>query len=168
MTKKSQNQEKVDNRKVKCPYCEEMLLRREAIRHTNGRYYHNNCYEEATKDSREYAELIETVCRIFGMKKPNGQILRQLKLYREDPELNCTNKGMELTLRYYYDLLGNKPRDGDGVGIIPLNYHKAKEQYVKQMDINKSFENINKSKKKEVYVTPSKKRVRKQFDINSL
>jgi len=163
---------KVDNRKVKCPYCEEQLYRRNAIKHTNNRYYHEECYEEVTRESREYKELIDTICRIWNIKAPTMQMVSQLKRYREDPDLQCTNKGMQLTLEYYYDLLGNKPEADHGVGIIPWNYDKAKEQYIRQREIYKSFEEYEEEEARKIYISPRSKREQskryKAIDIESL
>lgn len=163
--------EKKDTRPVKCPHCENRLPRGEAIKHTNGRYYHEDCYEEATTESRHYKELIDTTCRIFNLKHPTGQILKQFSLYREDPKLRYTNKGMELTLKYYYDLLENKPRKGDGVGIIPIYYDQAKEQYIRQMKLNELANEFKDFEQEEiiVHVDTNKKNKRKGLiDIESI
>lgn len=157
------------NRKVKCPYCEEKLPRGEAIRHTNKRYYHKECFDKATADSRHYQELIATICRIWGIDRPTMQMVRQLKLYREDPEMKCTNKGMQLTLEYYYDLLGNKPDRSHGVGIIPLYYDEAREQYIRELNIKKSIEQYSNGEEIVVYVNPNKKEPKKNFiDIDNI
>lgn len=96
-------------------------------------------------------------------------MVRQLKLYREDPELKCTNKGMQLTLEYYYDLLGNKPSENHGVGIIPLNYDKAKEQYIKQKKIGEMAKENLDSETIKVYINQNKKSARnREIDIESL
>lgn len=165
---------KKDTRPVKCPYCEDRLPRGEAIRHTNGRYYHKDCYEEATAESRHYKELIETICEIWGIDKPTMQMLMQIKRYKEDPnpETRCTYKGMELTLRYFYDLLGNNPRDGDGVGIIPWMYHEARDHHARIIEIQKDMEdfNTNKEEKKIVITRPQRRGTRRatKIDIESL
>lgn len=152
---------------VKCPHCEEKLPRGEAVRHTNGRYYHKECYEEATKESKHYQELIEYICELYDIKKPTGMILMQIKRFKE--EFDYTYKGMELTLRYFYEIMDNPIREGDGIGIIPYTYEEATEQYVQQMKINKSVDNLSKNKERIVYVSPSmKKQNNKLIDIESL
>lgn len=169
MTKKSQNQEKVDNRKVKCPYCEEMLLRREAIRHTNGRYYHNNCYEEWRGQADDRAQLIDYVCKLYNIKAPTGMMLMQIKRFHD--EFNYKYKGMELTLRYFYEVLDNKPRDGDGLGIIPYVYEDATEQYVQSLKIKESASDSSNYESEEitVYINPNKKNIKKGLiDIDSI
>lgn len=165
----SKEKAKPDRRRVKCPYCEEWLERGNSIRHKNGRYFHPECFEKNRDESNHYKELISYVCELYGLDRPTGQILRQIKIYKEDPELNYTYKGMELTLRYFYEILGNKPREGDGVGIIPHQYHNATQQYIKQMKINDSIDNIKNSKKTVVYVSPKKQSRKKNLiDMDSL
>lgn len=158
------------NRQVKCPHCNTSLPRGEAVRHTNKRYYHKECYKVATKESRHYKELIEYICKIYNLEKPTGQIVKQIKMYKEDPELNYTYKGMELTLKYFYEILDNKPREGDGVGIIPRVYEKATEQYINKLEVTKSLQDLEEEKIIHVYINDIEKDKSKDkiIDIDNL
>lgn len=161
------SEKKKDKRPVKCPHCEEKLPRGEAIRHTNGRYYHKECYEKATQESRHYKELINYICKLHKIEKPTGMMLMQIKRFKE--EFGFTYKGMELTLRYFYEILGNKTQKGDGVGIIPHLYDEAKEQYIKQMKINESLENLERKSERVVYISTKKRdKAKNMIDIETL
>ena len=144
------------NRKVKCPYCQEQLPRGQAIRHTNNRYYHPECYEIATQDARHYKELIETICRIWGIDAPTGAMVRQIKNYKQDPELQFTNKGIELTLIYYYDLLENKPLETEGIGIVPIYYREAEKHYLHLQEIEEKAKELANEEKEVREVTLKK------------
>lgn len=170
MTEKKQALKKQDNRKVKCPHCEEQLYRREAIKHANGRYYHEECYEESRSESDHYKELVNYICDdLYNIKRPTGMMLMQIKRFRE--EFDYKYKGMELTLRYFYEILGNKVDKDTGLGIIPYIYEKAAEQYTQSLKIRESVENFNSSEVKEntVYIdTANKNRKSKAIDIDSI
>lgn len=159
---------KKDTRLVKCPKCEQKLQKCDSVLHKK-RYYHKECYEEYNKDAQDYKDLIETICRVFNLKAPSPQITMQLKKYRED--FNFTNKGMELTLRYYYDVLDNKAELKYGIYIIPREYGNATENYKHRMKIAQGVtdEDIHKVNKRVVKVSPkSKRREIKQIDIESI
>lgn len=62
-------------------------------------------------------------------------MLKQIKEYQE--EYGYKLKGIELALRYFYETLDNKPREGDGIGIVPFVYDEAKRRTLDK----KPFEN---------------------------
>lgn len=161
---------KQDNRKVKCPYCEEQLYRREAIRHTNGRYYHEECYEQNKGEADHYKELITYICEdLYKIKRPTGMMLMQIKRFRE--EFDYKYKGMELTLKYFYEVLGNKVREGDGLGIIPYVYEDATNHYIQSLKIEESANDPSNYESKEIVVhidTNKKKRKKGFIDIDSI
>lgn len=156
-------------RPVKCPYCDVKLPRGEAIQHTNKRYYHKECYEEWRGQADSRGLLIEYIMKLYGIKKPTGMMLMQIKRFHE--EFDYTYKGMELTLRYFYEILGNNMRDGDGIGIIPYMYEEATQQYIQQLKINESIEGFEESEKMSVYISPNRERRGNRYkviDIESL
>lgn len=160
-------EEKKDKRPVKCPYCGEKLPRGEAIRHTSGRYYHKECYKKWRGETDHRKQLIGYICELHNIKKPTGMMLMQVKRFEE--EFGYKHKGMELTLRYFYETLGNNVREGDGIGIIPYVYEEATEQYVKQMKINELAQDGFESETIDVYINQNKKNTRKKtIDIESL
>lgn len=162
--------DKKDMRMVKCPYCEDRLPRGEAIQHTNKRYYHKKCYEEATKSSRHYKELIECICDIWGIDKPTMQMVMQIKRYKD--EYNLTDKGMELTLRYFYELNDNNPREGDGIGIIPWKYDEARDYHASILKLKKDMQDYEFDKTIKNITIPQPRRQDKnrieRIDIESL
>lgn len=146
-----------NKQKAKCKHCDGEIPKGEGIKHS-GRYYHEDCYEEWKGKADDRTQLIDYVIKIYNLEKPTGKILQQIKRYHEDPELGFyyTYKGMELTLQYYYELLENKPRVGDGIGIIPYEYDNATRQYIQQMKINEAAQNEDNYKNEErvVYISP--------------
>lgn len=157
-----------NKQKAKCKYCEESIPKGEGIKH-GGRYYHPDCLEEYRKQVDDRASLIEYVCNLLDLEKPTGLILMQIKRFHE--EFGYTYKGMELTLKYFYEILDNEVREGDGIGIIPYVYEDATQQYIRQRKINESARNKENHKRVErvVYISPrSKTKKKKLIEIDDL
>lgn len=110
-----------------------------------GRYYCKSCAEEKNKQKEknisDWDELFNYIHELYGEGYPNGMMFKQLKDYREDP-YNYTNKGIFLTLKYYYDLLDNEVIEGTGLGIIPYYYDKAKYHFIEIMNVERHMENF--------------------------
>lgn len=152
-------------RQVKCPYCESKLSKEEAHEYKK-RYYHPHCFETWRMEAEHRKELIAYICDLYGIDVPTGMMLKQIKDFQED--YNYKTKGMELALRYFYETLDNKVREGDGIGIIPFVYEDAKNHYIKQQRI---AESINDSKEEEVvvFIDPHvSKRKQKKIDISAI
>lgn len=129
-------------RKYKCPVCEKMNSEEESILYKKRRYCsESDCLdrkkeEDENKDSKndDWVELYEYITELYG-KSPTGMMYKQLGEYRKEP-FNYTNKGMYLTLKYFYETLGNTVINGTGLGIIPYVYEDAKKNFIENMEIN--------------------------------
>ncbi len=153
-------------RLVKCPYCLEKFDQDEAVTHGK-RYYHKDCFDEFSKQKQHRKDLIEYICELHGIKAPTGIMLKQIKEY-VDGDYKYKYKGIELALRYFYETLDNKIREGDGIGIVPYVYEDAKRDYVKRLAIAKSADNL-KTEELTVYIdTNQTKRKNKSIDISAI
>lgn len=180
-----------NTRLVKCPKCEIKLPKNEAILHKK-RYYHAECYDQLLVKERkkteekklkqqgkvqnqhgsssDYKSLVEYICKdLYGWNRPSGMILKQIKQFHE--EYDYTYKGMELTLRYFFNILDNKVDKDKGIGIIPFVYEDATKQYAQKIKIARATmnEDLHKINKRIVKVSPkSMSREIKQIDIESI
>ena len=128
-------------KKVKCPICESLNHKEETIYHQK-RYYCKICYENKTKESDDYKNLVKYLCDLYEIDVPTGFMFTQLKNFKE--QYNYTYKGMELTLDYFYKIkTNNKPEVEKGLGIIPYIYEEAKKFFIETRDIKKNLEGIN-------------------------
>lgn len=153
-------------RKVKCPVCETQLDKEEAHEYKK-KYYHVKCFNEWQKESQHRKELIDYICKLYRIDVPNGMILKQIKDYQT--EFNYKLKGMELALRYFYEILDNSVQPGSGIGIIPYVYEEAKNHYIKQLKITESLQNLDNSEELTVYIDPNiNKRKSKKIDISAI
>ena len=75
-----------------------------------------------------------------------------------------------LTLKYFYETLGNPVIEGTGVGIIPYVYEEAKNNYIRQKDINEANqERQYNGTKKYIKINPIKNHNEKPIiDFNAL
>lgn len=143
-------------RKVKCPECKKLNDKENTIKHKN-RYYCPSCLEKkkerVKKNTDGWIELYEYIYDLTG-KPPTGKMYKQLSEYRKDP-YNFTNDGIRLTLYYFHELLGNPIKD-DTLGIVPYVYEKAKQEYIKNMEIHKYNSSVDFQEKiKYVKINPT-------------
>lgn len=145
----------MSKKKYKCPICNSMNTEEQSILYKKRRYCDNEkCLSEQKsideqKDSKnnDWVELYEYIVELYG-HPPTGMMYKQLGEYRGSP-YNYTNKGMFLTLKYFYQTLGNHVIDGTGLGIIPYVYENAKREYIENMEIdsyNQEFEPLEEVK----------------------
>lgn len=133
--------------KVKCPRCGEQMDREGKVK-IKTRFYHPACIEDMRKENLEgekqeksnendYAALIKYICDKYDLQRPTGQILKQIKSFKD--EYGYKYKGMELALRYFFDLEENTVKDDTGVGIIPYVYERAKNFYIHKIEIENNL-----------------------------
>jgi len=155
-------------RQVKCPYCETKLDQDDAVSHQK-RYYHPGCLEAKKNEAQDYKDLIEYICNLYDLKAPTGMILKQIKEYQTD--LKYKIKGIELALRYFHETEENPVREGDGIGIVPFVYERAKQHYMTIRSVENSLENYEVAETRTVSVPspkPKKMLRRTAIDMNSL
>lgn len=155
-------------RQVKCPYCEEKFDKDEAHEYKK-KYYHVNCFQKWNQDKADYETLKLYIAKLLRIEFPTGMILKQIKDYKD--KYNYTYKGMELSLIYFFDTLGNRAQEGQGIGIIPFVYEDAKNHYIKQKKIADSLDDMENEETMElvVYLKPNNnKRKTKKIDMSSI
>lgn len=156
---------------AKCKYCEESIPKGEGIKHSS-RYYHPDCLQEWRGQADDRTQLIDYILELYDLRRPTGMMLMQIKRFQD--EFDYTYKGMELTLRYFHEVLGNEVQENGGIGIIPYVYEDATRQYVQQRKIRESAQNEANHKKQEriVYISPKRseetKRSKNMIDMNDL
>ncbi|MGG1444918.1 hypothetical protein ABE354_23280 [Brevibacillus laterosporus] len=126
-------------RKPKCPKCTYEVDKKLSVKHAS-KYYHEECYEKFIKAKDDRLELIDYICTLHKTKIPHGLILKQIKEFTDTYEY--THKGITLTLRYFYETLGNQVREGDGIGIVPYVYEEAKKFFVLKRNVERSVGEI--------------------------
>jgi hypothetical protein len=143
------------------------MEKEKAVSHQK-RYYHQDCLRLKQSETQHRKELIEYICVLYKIEIPTGMILKQIKNFTE--EYKYKYKGIELALRYFYETLDNKPRQGDGIGIVPYVYDDAKRHYIKKMAILESAQNEENHivEERVVYIKPNINKKSKMIDITSI
>ena len=138
-------------RKVKCFICGKLLEKNadDVIYYEKKkRYACEKCFKSKEKELKEkeksaqhYKELIEYICILYDIEAPTMIMVSQIKNFKE--EYNYRYKGMELSLRYFYELMGNDIKNAQGVGIIPHVYKDAKDYHIHKLQLKKVAEDTN-------------------------
>lgn len=133
-------------------------------------YYHNSCYEEIQIENQFRTELNEYISEIYRVEFPTGWMLKQIKEYKE--KRNYKYKGMELTLRFMYEVekLNRLEASQAGLGMIPYYYEKAKDYYTKLETVSSAAKDFELNNEAEIiYMQPPvRKKKKKLLDINSI
>lgn len=128
-------------KQVKCPLCNK-LNDKENTKQISNKYYCLECAEEREvqihKNKDGWDELFNYICELYKIDTLTGMMFKQIKDFRDN--YNYTNTGMYLTLKYYYETLGNEVIDNTGLGIIVYYYEQAKQHYIESKEVKKHTE----------------------------
>lgn len=156
------------SRTVKCPHCSGQLDRNtEPFTEHSGRFYHQECYSVRFAEMEDRKRLIEYICKIQNIDRPNGYILKQIKNFQEG--YGYSVKGMLTTLKYVHEVKEIPVLEGTGVGIIEYFYDKAYLYHVNLSKVRKSNsgQEIN-TGFEIIYSSPHRKRKKKMIDIEDI
>ena len=139
-------------RNPKCKFCgNEIIDKSIAIKKSNG-WYHNSCLEELQKQKEEnksdYEKLIDYIYKLYNGHIPVF-IFKQIKDYVN--EYGMKYSGILLTLRYIYEELEMPFDEENGIGLVVYKYSEAKNEWLKQQEIDKAIEEFE-FEEKEVVV----------------
>ena len=140
----------------KCPDCKEDVVDKDKATKISGRWVCEKCLEIRKGKQDERQVLYDYIAKLFNIEYPTIWMKKQVKDFKED--YNYTYKGMELTLRYWTETLGNSMHEAKGIGIVPYIYDEAKEFFIAKMDVNNSVAGMEKplSVDKDVNILKSK------------
>lgn len=159
---------------VKCYYCEEKFdnEKEDYVKPNTNRYAHKECYK------REYVEdefWIEEIYSYFNSINFNYNYQLVETQRKNFINKKCTNKGIYLSLRYFYDVKkGDKTRANGGIGIVPYVYEEAKKYFFiqekKRKDFEKMIDDQVEKKIKTILVKnrPERNKERKQINLEEL
>lgn len=113
----------------KCRQCQKAIPAESVIRIGSFNYC-EECGAQRHIEAESYRELIDYICRLFGLDAPSMLILSQIKRYKEED--GFTYQGMKACLEYFFELQGHDINHSKGVGIIPYIYEETKDFYAKK------------------------------------
>lgn len=131
----------------KCPICGGKDKAENMVK-IGARHYHiGECEQKKLEEDEkrkvkkdDWDCLFEYICELYHLNKPTGFMFKQLSMFRDD--YGYTDAGITLTLKYYYEILGNTVLEDTGLGIIPYYYEQAKKYYSEMWDVEDYMENF--------------------------
>lgn len=105
--------------------------------------YCANCYARAERDSIEYKQLIEFVCKNYEIDAPTGFMLKQIKEFRND--YNYPYSAITYTLWYCKEILQKELQVNYGLALVKYYYEEAKDYYTQQSRIIDHMKSISDS-----------------------
>lgn len=89
---------------------------------------------KASRSSQEMNSLKAYICKVFKFERVPHLIEKQISDYTTKGDYTIT--GIEKTLCYFFEVLGNASEEQYGIGIVPYIYEEAKEFYQKSFEVN--------------------------------
>ena len=136
-----------------------------------GKTYCPKCYQKAIKEAerseQELEELIEYIKELFGLTEFPPEWLEQIQAYYKDKK---SFRGMQSTLYYYYEILGNTPDINRGLWAIKFFYESAINYFTAQRELAKKNSEVDLTPvKRTIIMTPPQNQTRKpKFKIEDL
>jgi hypothetical protein len=85
------------------------------------------CATKKQKETKDRETLYKTIQTIYKIPYPNGQMLRQIKQFKEDR--NYTYEGMTKCLCYFVKVQKKQPFLNGGLSFLPYHYDSAVKYY---------------------------------------
>lgn len=85
------------------------------------------CAEKKHKDAKDRDTLYKTIQTVYKIPYPNGQMLRQIKQFKEDR--NYTYEGMTKCICYFVKVQKKQPFLNGGLSFLPYHYDSAVKYY---------------------------------------
>lgn len=125
-------------RKIMCHICKEKFYKDELIQVSKSKRICQKCNDTEQAEINQRKELIDFICKGFGLSAPTGQQLRSIKEFRE---LGYSYFEIHYTLYYIYCVLKKNP-EGTSLGLVPFYYEKAKEHHRLVENARRTAKNI--------------------------
>lgn len=122
-------------RKSKCKGCSIEITKEEKYI-ISGKGYCKTCHDEIQHEKENYKLLISTICEYFGIDKPTGLIIKQVKQYKD--EFDFSNAGIGYTLWYLKEIKNKSFELKYGIALVKYHYEEAKQYFDQQQKISDS------------------------------
>lgn len=120
-----------------CKNCGKKLQPHEKHMHSS-KAYCEECYKKIAKESGEYKQLVEFICCNYGIEKPTGLMLKQIKEMKT--VYGWSYAAMAYTLWYCKEILGKQLLEKYGVALIRHFYEEAGDYYLQQEKLKEQVE----------------------------
>lgn len=145
------------NIKIACPICNKSVVRKKATpllslieNKKNTWFCSEKCKEKHLTEMEYKDKLTHSLVDYFGYTSTteiSTAIYVQMNIFKK--KYNMTYQGMYLT--YNYCVSNNIKIEKGSIIVLQWNYEKAKEDYIKNLQIQKSVEKASSQKSKIIY-----------------
>lgn len=150
----------------RCKLCNEWVDKTLDHEKTSQGYFHRECFNIKSMESQHYKELIAYICDTLNMQRPSDIITAQIKRFKEKNGMKY--KGMEMTIRYLFEIEGFSfaEHTTSGIQMIEWYYDKARHYYVNAQEAVNSFDGVTIDNKPKVIVVKRQPRNSSKKFIN--
>lgn len=142
-----------------CKECKVSLPIEEMEKVTSKSYMCPKCYETKAKESKDYTLLISYICTVFGLDRPTGIILGQIKKYHD---LGYTYSDIAHTIEYYLGV-EKKVTNKNSIGFVPYYYEQARQHHLIKTKVAASTKDAQMSEE----ITIHTKQIKKNHKSNT-
>ena len=125
--------------KIQCSICKESFYKDELIQAGITKRVCQKCNDTEQAEINQRRELIDFICKGFGLAKPTGQQLKEIKEFKEQ---GYSYFEIHYTLYYIYCVLKKVPNEKKALGLVPFYYEKAKEHHKLVENAKRTAKNI--------------------------
>lgn len=152
----------------KCKKCGKQLAKDEKHIHS-GKTYCKKCYDVVTLQATQFKELIDYVCKLFELDRPDGFMLKQIKEFHD--ENGWPYSGITYTIWYSIEILGVRPIQKYGLYFVRNNYNEALQYFMRQQESIEKMKSLDNAKESIRIVTNTSRKKETSttlFDLNNL
>ena len=123
---------KTKDRLVKCYGTCEEKHKQSVMQKISGANHCPSCYAVKKKEEADRQKLYQSIIHYFNINFPNGQMLKQIKQFRNEP-YNYTYNNIMLTICYCMDVKNLQRSMQYGIAFVP-HYHEEMIEYYKNLN----------------------------------
>jgi hypothetical protein len=158
---------------MKCKLCGKEIEKGKEIKIMQKCYVHEECKNEyilKNKSNIDYDELKNYIYTVLFDKDAPTYVWIQIQQMYKNKDYKFTYKGMLLTLKYYYEVLGNYFNKSKGIGIIPYKYDEAREYWIKMNKVKNKIKDFKSETKINEIITSMNddRKIYKDIDMKNL
>lgn len=144
----------MSGRPLKCyGWCGEKYPREEIVK-VGSKNYCKKCGERKQKEIKDREVLFHTIQITYNIPYPSGQMLRQIKQFKEDR--NYDYEGMTKTLCYFIKVIKKKPFLNAALSFLPYYYDSAIKYYKELDERREKAKDIVENEVKHIVIGPIK------------
>lgn len=142
----------MEERKVLCHFCREKFPKSQLSNYSSSKRICSSCLEKVENEPKDYAELIDYICKGYNQKRPTGKQIADIKKFKNS---GLTYKEIQWTIYYLEGIKGRRLKGS--LGLIPYYVQEALEHFERANRLSESLKNVEMIKETEVIEVANRK-----------